>query len=357
MTFSSDLEDSIQHFFSAVETTSTIDDSFLSDLMRTLSQLDWLTVGITEDAGGPGGDIGHLAELCSGVGRNAVRGPILETAMAQWLHAEITGKVRGDSVAANYAITTNQLLRVSSSSDGWILDGTLEKLGWLRECECILVVITDDPSRSVALILDPQHFDSTVTVHTSTDQLDVPRSDLTFAATHVSQDRALVWEADHYDLRERAAHRHAFLRSAAMVGAAERVCSLSVAHVLNREQFGRPLAEQQAVAHIVAGAAAERDLMIAAVHRAIDSDGEDFSIAAAAAVVARGAGLVATAGHQLHGAVGITREHVLHLFTTRLWAWRDEANSQRFWEYQVGRSAIHATESDVWTMMMNTAEG
>jgi acyl-CoA dehydrogenase len=29
--------------------------------------------------------------------------------------------------------------------------------------------------------------------------------------------------------------------------------------------------------------------------------------------------------HQVHGAIGITREYSLQYFTRRLWAWRDEA--------------------------------
>ncbi|MCW2721746.1 MAG: putative acyl-CoA dehydrogenase, partial [Pseudonocardia sp.] len=56
---------------------------------------------------------------------------------------------------------------------------------------------------------------------------------------------------------------------------------------------------------------------------------------------------VATAAHQVHGAMGITREHVLHTVTRRLWSWRDEGGTQREHEQRLGELVLAADGSDV----------
>src|SRR2546430_917720 len=42
------------------------------------------------------------------------------------------------------------------------------------------------------------------------------------------------------------------------------------------------------------------------------------------------------AAHQAHGAMGVTREYPLHHLTRRLWSWRDEYGSGRWWREWLG---------------------
>ena len=45
--------------------------------------------------------------------------------------------------------------------------------------------------------------------------------------------------------------------------------------------------------------------------------------------------------HQVHGAMGFTREHSLNYRTRRLWCWREEYGNERFLA-AAGRSTIHS---------------
>ena len=50
------------------------------------------------------------------------------------------------------------------------------------------------------------------------------------------------------------------------------------------------------------------------------------------------AGKGAEIAHQVHGAMGYTREHNLHYSTRRLWSWRDEFGNETHWQSRLGRS-------------------
>jgi alkylation response protein AidB-like acyl-CoA dehydrogenase len=111
--------------------------------------------------------------------------------------------------------------------------------------------------------------------------------------------------------------------AAESLGAAERLLEMSVAYAKERVQFGRPIGANQAVKVRLAdmGTAVER--MRAAVYHAavkIDADAEDRDIAVAMAKVAT-AGEAAWLGSQaihVHGGIGYTWEHDLHLYFKRI---------------------------------------
>ena len=58
------------------------------------------------------------------------------------------------------------------------------------------------------------------------------------------------------------------------------------------------------------------------------------------------AALVAAGGHAVHGAIGITAEFDLQLYTRRLKAWRGEAGSPSYWAQRVGQDWWSSNGSD-----------
>jgi acyl-CoA dehydrogenase len=53
----------------------------------------------------------------------------------------------------------------------------------------------------------------------------------------------------------------------------------------------------------------------------------------------------------VHGAIGVTREHDLHLATRRLWAWRDEWGSEADWARRLGALALGAGPQATWELI------
>lgn len=135
--------------------------------------------------------------------------------------------------------------------------------------------------------------------------------------------------------------RGALVRAALMAAALGRIHEMTVSHARERRQFGRPIGSFQAVQSHVVAVAQQASLVDVAVQAAIARE-RPFEIAAAKLLAARAAVNATRAAHQVHGAVGVTRDHPLSLETRRLWAWRNEWGGERAWAERLGAAATGA---------------
>jgi acyl-CoA dehydrogenase len=135
--------------------------------------------------------------------------------------------------------------------------------------------------------------------------------------------------------------RGALVRAVLMAGALERICQLSLSHARERRQFGRAIGSFQAVqAHLVT-VSQQAALVSVAVDAAI-ARGAAFEIATAKLLAGRAAVAAARAAHQVHGAIGVTREHALGVQTRRLWAWRSEFGTEQEWADRLAQAMLRA---------------
>jgi alkylation response protein AidB-like acyl-CoA dehydrogenase len=111
------------------------------------------------------------------------------------------------------------------------------------------------------------------------------------------------------------------------IGAAERLMEMTVAYALQREVFGRTLASYQAVKHkcadMLCGIEGSRVAAADAARRLAGADTEALAAAAASIHVLKsfaGESCSRIAGEalQLHGGIGFTWEHDLHLYLRRI---------------------------------------
>jgi alkylation response protein AidB-like acyl-CoA dehydrogenase len=106
------------------------------------------------------------------------------------------------------------------------------------------------------------------------------------------------------------------------VGIAQRCLELSIAYVSERKQFDKPIGTYQAVSHQVANIYADLEIARSLAYWAawcVDTDDTQAEVAVAAAKSAAGqaAVLACERAIQVHGGIGFTWEHVLHLFYKR----------------------------------------
>ena len=129
----------------------------------------------------------------------------------------------------------------------------------------------------------------------------------------------------------------------------------TIEHANTRVQFGKPLGKQAAVQHQLALMAE----YVAAAGVAVDFAVRRWSEGAAPEVIWRAvasakircgesAGKGAEMAHQIHGAIGFTREYRLQDFTRRLWTWRDEAGTEAEWSQALGERLIAAGADRLW---------
>ncbi len=76
-----------------------------------------------------------------------------------------------------------------------------------------------------------------------------------------------------------------------------------------------------------------------------------LEVAAAKIRVGEAAGEGAAIAHQVLGAIGFTQEHVLHRYTRRLWAWRDDFGNESAWAVKLGTLVAAKGADGLWPML------
>jgi acyl-CoA dehydrogenase len=146
----------------------------------------------------------------------------------------------------------------------------------------------------------------------------------------------------------------ALCRSVQMAGALERSLEHSLLYANERVQFGRPIAKFQAIQHMLAQLAAQVAAASAAADAAVEASAlapDEFAIAVAKSRAGEAAGKGAEIAHQVHGAMGYTREHNLHYCTRRLWSWRDEFGNESWWQGRLGCMVAAQGADALWPML------
>jgi alkylation response protein AidB-like acyl-CoA dehydrogenase len=135
-------------------------------------------------------------------------------------------------------------------------------------------------------------------------------------------------------------HAIAVMAAAESVGVAARVTKTAVSYAKERKQFGRPIGSYQAVSHACAQMFLETEGARSVTYWAawaLDHDPENAYMAAncAKAYASDAAVNVARSALQVHGGIGFTWEHDLHLFLKRA-----EANAHAFGDARWHREQI-----------------
>lgn len=151
----------------------------------------------------------------------------------------------------------------------------------------------------------------------------------------------------------------ATLNAGLIAGAGTRVLQLSLDHAQQRVQFGKPIGSFQAVQHHLAVMAEQSCSARMAAQLAFSSSTHlpQPLLAAMAMTVAGEAATTLVAGsHAVHGAIGITAEYELQLYTRRLLAWRTAAGSPAYWSQQVAAHWLKAGDCDTIDFALHAFE-
>jgi alkylation response protein AidB-like acyl-CoA dehydrogenase len=135
----------------------------------------------------------------------------------------------------------------------------------------------------------------------------------------------------------------AAITAAQLAGAMQHVLELSVAFANQREQFGRSIGKFQAIQHQLAVMAEQVAAARVAAEIGCSGAGPEpvgLRAALAKARCSEAATFVTTTSHSVHGAIGVTAEFDLQLFTRRLHEWRADFGSEQHWNRVLGRALL-----------------
>lgn len=286
--------------------------------------------------------LADAAALLRPAGFYAAPVPLAETFLAQWLLSKT-----GCTVPETPMTILPRLVSSHKMAEGQYIAGDLSRIPWLRQCPQVILPLNIENGFAFAL-LDV----TSCQVEKGHNLAGEHRDKLTVTAPITE-----VWVPEGIGFDKIMAIGAAF-RSIQIAGALDRVLELTLQYVGDRVQFGKPLAKQQAVQQLCAvlaghcaAASAAADLAIDALDHEIDS----HRIAAAKIRCGEAAGFAAAIAHQLHGAMGVTREHALHHFTRRLWSWRDEYGSEAYWSAWLGRELAEGGADALWPVITKAA--
>ena len=316
-------------------------------LWAVLEGIGVTTLSVREEYGGAGGDVAAAVAVLEVLGEHAAGVPLAESALlAGWLLAESGVDVASGPMTAALA---GPDLRAEPQAAGLSVHGTIRDVPWARWADQVVVLAGEQ-----VLQLLPGDLRLTEGTNLAGEPRDDVHVATTLPATRVHHLPGVAGDAGQA-FRDRAA----LARAALLVGAGRRALDLAVADAGEREQFGRPIARFQAVQQHLAAMAGEVLLAKVATEAAalaFDAGGDVHLAVPAAKIVAdQMAGVVSALAHQVHGAIGYTDEHPLHHSTTRLWAWRDEADNEQVWSARVGERAVANRPGGLWPLLCGSA--
>ena len=297
---------------------------------------------IPEAFGGPGTSLADGFAIARAAGAYAVPAPLAETLLGGWLASEagLEPPEGPLTVAPVDAASSVEL-------EGDALYGSAARVPFARACGHLVVVFGNGGAGGVAIVER-----AACALEPGTSLAGEPSDTVLFDGV-IPISRSAPGTVDH---AERLRRMGAVLRAGQMAGALERCLEQSLRYAADRHQFGRPIAKFQAVQHNlavltreVAAATTSADAAVSAIARhGIEDERTFLAVAAAKIRGGQAAGTGAGIAHQVHGAMGFTREYSLQHRTRRLWAWRDEFGPETVWAIALGRHVAKRGADDLW---------
>jgi alkylation response protein AidB-like acyl-CoA dehydrogenase len=264
-----------------------------ADLWKQVSELGWPALALPEDEGGLDAGLPDLAVVIEECGRVLMPSALTGTTAAAWLltrhAASVPGLADGTTIIA-WSIGTHRHVPDAAIATHFLVDV---------------------PGPALALI--PEKAPGLTTHVESTIDLTRRYGELRF--DHAPRDGLIPGTTELF-------HGGVVLQCAESIGVAARALGMTCEHVRNRTQFGRAIGSFQAVKHRIAnmhialeGArVATRDAAQAVQNGRVDAA---YAVHVAKSWTGRAASAITSEAIQLHGGIGFTWEHDLHLLQRR----------------------------------------
>jgi alkylation response protein AidB-like acyl-CoA dehydrogenase len=272
--------------------------------------------------------------------------PLAETLLAGWLLAQAGIEAPAGAMTVAPARSRD---KVTLNADG-TLTGPVRGIPFAKVAQHIAIVASGGKGTTIALVktTDCRINEGQNLAGDSSDTVTFDRTKATLSApapTNFDQSALMLMGAT--------------VRGLQIAGALETILAMSVAYANERVAFERKIGKFQAVQQNLARLAGETAAALAAAGSAADTIAQNgilneaVMLEAASAKVRAGEAAAegASIAHQVFGAIGFTNEHVLHRFTLRMLAWRDDFGSESHWAAALGAMVAARGANQFWPML------
>jgi acyl-CoA dehydrogenase len=323
------------------------DDAWKAPAWAALEDAGLTLAWVPDTLGGAGADVADGFAVLRETGRFALPLPVAETLLAGWLLAQTGIAAPKGAMACGPAREGDRLTLANNGT----LSGRLRAVPFAKAADHLAVLAERAGGGSVVALVEAGAARIADGTSIAGDALNA----ISFEGVRpiAAKDAPAGLDANALLLMGAAA------RAMQMAGALQAILDLTVAYANERVAFERPIAKFQAVQHNLARLAGEVAASIAAAGSAADAivnaktfDEAVFLEAASAKIrVGEAAGEGAAIAHQVLGAIGFTKEHTLHRFTQRLWAWRDDFGNESQWAVKLGSLVAAKGADGLWPML------
>jgi len=306
------------------------DEGYPRELYGQIAKLGWSGLIVPEEFGGAGLGMLDMAMILEEGGFAAMPGPFLFSSVlaasalklggskdlnSKWLTALAEGKAIGTVAVVESAgsIEPVDITTVASKEgSGWRLSGAKMFVPYANVADFIVVAAKNDAGEIALFVVDAKSAGVTIR---SLKNLDLTRRVSSLELKNVPAE-LLNGGAE---LFAKLIDVAAVAIAADSLGGTERALEMAVEYSKVREQFGKPIGSFQALKHaaaeIVADLEPARALVWYAAHRAGENSSREASMAKARLcdIYSRGTDRAVL----MHGGIGFTWEHDMHLWFKR----------------------------------------
>jgi acyl-CoA dehydrogenase len=327
------------------------DGAWKAPLWRALEEAGLTLAWVPEALGGAGARLAEGFEVLAAAGRYALAAPLAETLLAGWLLAR-GGLAAPAGMMSVAPAQPGEPIRLDP--DG-ALRGRARAVPFAPDVAHFAVLAQGASGAHVAL------------VEARACKVDAGKNLAGDSLGNVSFDGTKVLSPASVDLDPtELLLMGCTARAVQSAGALEALLEAALRYAGERVAFERPIGRFQAVQHNLARLAGEASAALAASSSAADAmeraerlverterfdEGVFLETAAAKIRCAEAAYEGAAIAHQVFGALGYSQEHILHRFTLRLLAWREDFGNESLWAAELGRRVAARGADELWPLV------
>lgn len=312
---------------------------------RRAAELGWTGLLVPEDLGGgsvSGDGVADLAMVAEQLGKTVAPGPLypVSTVLAALVecgepasHADVIESLVSGGTVASWAVYEpgrgwaphESSVTATPTDSGYRVDGVKDRVEAGAQSGLLLVVAQADdgmrqflvPTDTTGVRIEPQQSIDLVKQYAR----------VHFDGVHVEHGAAVGSAAETAGLIDRQSQIAQVLQCAEVVGILQTVFDFTVQWAFDRHTFGRPLASYQALKHRFADMKMWLEACRATTAAAVAAVGARSADAGLSASIAKSyvgemAPEIVQGCVQMHGGIGVTWEHDLHLYLRRVALYR-----------------------------------
>jgi alkylation response protein AidB-like acyl-CoA dehydrogenase len=318
------------------------DVGYSEDQWKKMAELGWMGLIFPEQYGGSGLNMVDLVVVLEEMGRVVMPGPFFATLILGGLAIELGGSAEQKAkylpgiCAGTLKATLAQVeesgrwdaegiqLRAKKSGSGYSLSGTKLFVHDAHNADALIVPARTRRGGTTGITLFVVDVKQKGVSRTLLKTMDQTRKlcEVTLKNVKVGAESVLGAVDEGWPLLDRLVDRAKVALCAEMCGGAHKVLEMSVEYAKVREQFGRPIGSFQAIQHKCANMLVQVESAKSATYYAAWAVANDVPEAHLAACMAKAYcsdayRSVSGEGIQIHGGIGFTWEHDMHLYFKR----------------------------------------